>query len=91
MKDWGYYDEKDGDCLKCKDQCNHDPNCGAIECGNNYCSWWKVGICNSRKDPFEHKYTCRKGSLMPISKRIIKSVSSDLYIYVRLIHASLCL
>lgn len=59
-QDWGYYSETDGDCFKCQDQCNKDANCGAVECGEGYCSWWKVGKC-SKADEFTDTFnTCRK-------------------------------
>ena len=45
--DWGYYSKTNGDCSVCKDDCNKDPNCGAIECGGGYCSWWKIDKCMS--------------------------------------------
>ena len=41
--DWGYFSKVDGDCIKCRENCSNDVNCGALECGKNYCSWWKVG------------------------------------------------
>ena len=60
--DWGYYDKNDGDCLKCQDQCNQDPNCGAIECGDHYCSWWKIGKCLMEEEFSTTYYTCRKSN-----------------------------
>ena len=44
-QDWDYYSETNGNCSDCKQRCNDDSNCGAIECGNDYCSWWKKGEC----------------------------------------------
>ena len=60
-KDWGYYDQNDGNCLRCKGQCSKDPNCGAVECGNGWCSWWKVGKCQNEEEFTGAVYTCRKG------------------------------
>ena len=61
-EDWGYYSKTKGDCNYCKIQCNSDPNCGGIECGAEYCSWWKVGIC-SLLDSNTNRHTCRKNSI----------------------------
>lgn len=52
--EWGYYNETYGDCSYCQDLCSADVNCGGLECGTgpwiNYCSWWKVGVCDSYED-----------------------------------------
>ena len=47
--DWGYYSKSNGDCSTCKQHCSDDINCDSIECGNNYCSWWKKGKCTSEQ------------------------------------------
>ena len=60
-QDWGYYSETWGDCEKCIDRCDEDPNCGAVECSKSlgYCSWWKKDKCN-RGEATGYAYTCRK-------------------------------
>ena len=60
-RDWGYYSKTDDDCAECQMKCNLDPNCGAVECGEGYCSWWKVGKCRSLSEFNQNAYTCRKG------------------------------
>ena len=46
-EDWGYYSRTNGNCTLCQDKCNHDRNCGGVECGGiyDYCGWWKEGSC----------------------------------------------
>ena len=58
-QDWDYYLETGGDCESCKQRCNKDRNCGAIECGGGYCSWWKNGICEIGDDSISRYFTCR--------------------------------
>ena len=64
--DWDYYSKTNGDCTSCKNLCNLDLNCGGVECGGGWCSWWKVGSC-----PIEVQHkpvrrftgsTCTKGN-----------------------------
>jgi len=58
-KDWGKYEDLSGDCKACTERCDTDPNCWAVECGGDYCSWWKPGICEVLDaDTFSQK-TCR--------------------------------
>ena len=61
-QDWDYYSKTDGDCNKCKQRCTNDIYCGAIECGNNYCSWWKNGKCKvgDSDDSNTRVFTCRR-------------------------------
>ena len=59
--DWGHYSKVDGDCGNCKGLCNNDTNCGAVECGKTYCSWWKVERCsNSTEQLSASVMMCRK-------------------------------
>ena len=44
--DWGYYSTENGNCSLCMDTCDKNLSCEAVECGDNYCSWWKNGKCN---------------------------------------------
>ena len=44
--DYGVYNTS-GACLSCKTRCKHDSKCGGVECGDEYCSWWKIGICGT--------------------------------------------
>ena len=62
-EDWGYYDKNNGDCFRCEDQCSKDENCGSVECGDDYCSWWKVGKCKVEEEFLTEYYTCRKSKL----------------------------
>ena len=59
-EDWDYYSRTDGDCFKCQDQCNKDENCGAVECGESYCSWWKIGKCSIKEEFAATYHTCQK-------------------------------
>ena len=59
-KDWGYYSKTDGDCFTCQDSCNKDDNCGSVECGEDYCSWWKDQTCSREEELVALYYTCRK-------------------------------
>ena len=43
--DWGYYSKTNGDCVTCKRTCDNDTMCGGVECGQGYCSWWKIDAC----------------------------------------------
>ena len=58
-QDWGYYSTTEGDCEPCQDKCDQDQNCGAVECGDGYCSWWKVGTCSTSNADL-YGYTCFK-------------------------------
>merc|ERR1712020_592881 len=65
--DYGYYSYTDGDCYSCKFDCDHDANCGAVECGRNQCTWWANGVCSTdeertwnRKNANHDLQTCTK-------------------------------
>lgn len=62
-KDWGYYDDLGGDCKACTDRCDTDSNCWAVECGGDYCSWWKPGICKESDADSFGQNTCRTSTL----------------------------
>ena len=47
--DWAYYSKTNGECMACVGTCNNDSNCGGIECGGGYCSWWRKGACMSHE------------------------------------------
>ena len=59
-KHWDYYSETNGDCHNCKQLCHSDAKCGAIECGSNYCSWWKKEICKVGNFSDSDYFTCRR-------------------------------
>ena len=62
--EYGYYSRKNGDCLSCQDRCSSDEDCGGLECGLNYCLWWKHGKCNKvqeRNKIDKTLQTCLKG------------------------------
>ena len=64
-EDWGYYSKSDDECSMCKEHCTDDENCGAVECGDGYCSWWKSGVCTEGDDkdyPNFNGLICRKGN-----------------------------
>ena len=44
--DWGYYSKDTGNCSNCTKLCEKNETCEAVECGEDYCSWWKNGQCN---------------------------------------------
>ena len=47
---WGYYSKTNGDCSDCLAMCDkniNDIGCGAVECGDGYCSWWSNYTCNN--------------------------------------------
>jgi len=56
--DWDYYQGANGDCIECQRLCAEDLNCWAVECGDNYCSWWANGVCE-RSDATAVYFTCR--------------------------------
>ena len=58
-QDWDYYSESDGDCPLCQQRCKEDSNCGAIECGDSYCSWWSRGKCTIGWKTVLSYFTCR--------------------------------
>ena len=73
-KDYGLYSQDNSNCTQCKERCNNDPECGAIECGGNngysICSWWKFNKCTDKDSPgffiyathqYYYGYTCYKG------------------------------
>ena len=43
--DWGFYPEEFTDCEECQQMCATDENCGAVNCGIDYCIWWKINSC----------------------------------------------
>ena len=43
--DWGYYSTANGNCSFCVETCGKNVDCEAVECGGDYCSWWKNGKC----------------------------------------------
>ena len=61
--DWGMYADANGNCTACRVKCSEDPGCGAFECGTDYCSYWKKGVCESTADATVNNtryFTCRK-------------------------------
>ena len=63
----------------CKEKCNNDPECGAIECGgdkdHSTCAWWKFDKCTDKNSPdfftytkeqYHYGYTCYKGKYVNI-------------------------
>ena len=57
------YADANGNCTACRIQCSQDSNCGAFECGTDYCSYWKKGVCESIADATVNNtryFTCRK-------------------------------
>ena len=60
-QDWGYYSKTNGNCQECQDRCNKDKTCGAVECGKEYCSWWKTGTCTRSVASSGRIFTCWKG------------------------------
>ena len=62
--DWGYFSTTNGDCTYCKNECDKEETCEAIECGGGYCSWWKNGKCDEAHEhdgaPEEGLKTCIK-------------------------------
>jgi hypothetical protein len=58
--DWGYFSKTEGDCAACQTLCDSDDNCGAVECNDGYCSWWKVGLCPETTKKSNTAPICRK-------------------------------
>ena len=59
--EWGYYSKTSGNCKYCKIKCSQDVNCGAIECGSDYCAWWKRSSCTIKDVFYESDHlTCYK-------------------------------
>ena len=61
--DHGKYPDANGNCTACHILCSEDSNCGAFECGTDYCSYWKKGVCESIADATVNNtryFTCRK-------------------------------
>ena len=51
--EWGYYyknSTKRNDILKCAAFCSDDQDCGSFEWTWDYCTWWKLGVCQSKSD-----------------------------------------
>ena len=71
-EDWGFYSKTMDDCTWCQEKCSDDLNCGAVECGLGYCSWWKWGKCTYKEAARDEYYnpnfkTCRR-SLVTVPK-----------------------
>jgi len=57
--------------------CDADSNCWAVECGGDYCSWWKNGVCGvSESDSTYH--TCRSTVGSAQEESVGKYLSADL-------------
>ena len=67
--DYGFYSKENGNCDICIGLCDSDKECEGIECGWNYCSWWKNGKCKKRQE-----YTIKSSVLkvLPALKTCIK-------------------
>ena len=53
--DWGYFGDwgkRNGDCSNCLAMCDKNVSCGAVECGDGYCSWWQNYTCNDENQFF---------------------------------------
>ena len=48
--DYGYYLNANGSCSHCMRLCDLDQYCEGIECGFDYCSWWKNGKCQKPQE-----------------------------------------
>ena len=69
-KEWMFYGAGIGNPeamnpMVCAQRCALDINCGAFEYdttkkGTNYCSWWKVGVCDQKGQGNETFQTCAK-------------------------------
>ena len=86
-KDYGFYSENDSNCTMCKEKCNKDPECGAIECGgdkdHSTCAWWKFDKCTDKNSPdfftytpeqYHYGYTCYKGKSSIYYQTFISSI-----------------
>ena len=64
-QDYGFYSKIDSNCSMCKEKCNNDPECGAVECGGDIddyygvpiCAWWKFDKCTDKNSPGFFTYT----------------------------------
>ena len=45
--DYGYFSNVHGNCTACRDFCEQDDSCQAVECGDHHCLWWKNDKCNN--------------------------------------------
>ena len=78
----------------CKEKCNNDPECGAIECGgdkdHSTCAWWKFDKCTDKNSPdfftytkeqYHYGYTCYKGKNVNIHsmQRSLNTINIDSY------------
>ena len=77
--DWGFYSKENNDCTWCQTQCSNGPNCGAVECGNNYgyCIWWKNGKCDYEDsgvlDVGSFGLTCRSLGVQDLPNKILEA------------------
>ena len=68
ITDWGVYynntySKERNDILKCEAYCSIDQNCGSFEWNWEYCTWWKIGVCQGKSDATMNDTafrTCRK-------------------------------
>ena len=59
-------------CGECQQKCAQDDNCGVVDCSDNYCSWWKIGICTLEDADHDSDYsTCRKIGKLDIFKMFL--------------------
>ena len=64
-KTWGYYNKTIVDIVPCKQECDHDKDCGGVEFGVGYCSWWLKKACSPPLLPTDGKteMTCLVGGM----------------------------
>ena len=67
FEDWNYYSRTEGKCPECQERCDTDENCGAVECGKNYCAWWKKGVCTRSEATYtvSGNFWSLNGSIQP--------------------------
>ena len=95
--DWDFYTENGRNisgCRSCMEQCQANPQCQSIECGNDqplldgtvipaYCSWWRKGACQT-SDEFSLNglnfiWTCtKKGNLIKQKLKISNFIVLDM-------------
>ena len=65
-QDWGYFSNKTGRCRNWIELCEKEDFCQAVECGKEYCSWWRNDACKHPTTPDSTLRTC-------IKNRFVKS------------------
>ena len=75
--DYGYFSNVRGNCTACRDFCEQDDSCQAVECGDHHCLWWKNDKCNkvrTMRPVSGFLQTCVKDTFIEVKGNLLEKI-----------------